>query len=97
MMAEAINNHNKQFVAYSSDKNTTTPVGLQICRRPDRGGCAGRKTTTLSNHYPIQIDFGRKFYQYAVEVECVFAKAGGATGVYSVNRDLRQYVKYLNV
>lgn len=78
-------------VSYSSDRVGNSIKGLQICTRPDKGGGAGRKTKTLSNHYPIEIDFNRKFYQYAVEVDCVFAKKDGATGTYSVNRDIRPY------
>lgn len=82
-------------VVYStSSSSQAARIGFKICKRPDDGGSSGRKTAISANFFPIEIDFSRSFYQYAVEIECIFEKRDGTTGKFSVLRDSRQ--SYLN-
>ena len=75
----------------SSSASGGARLGLRMCRRPDNGGSAGRKTQTQANFYSIDIDFTRHFVQYAVEIECTFEKQNGTTGKFSVPRDSRDH------
>lgn len=75
---------------YSTSESSKSRIGFSICKRPDNGGSAGRTTSVLANFYPIEIDFTRSFYQYAVEIECMFSKRDGSIGKFTVPRHSRQ-------
>lgn len=82
---------------YSSSSSSQVQIGFKICKRPDNGGVSGRKTTVHANFFPIEIDFSRSFYQYAVEIECVFKKRDDTSGKFSVSKDSRQYIFELDL